>query len=105
MPDVNSWDLLEEQGTRIESLIEDVDIAYLDATFYGDEMPNISAFPHPKILESMDQFDDLPATEKSKVRFIHLNHSNPALLPDSKESQLIHERGYRVAGESEIVCL
>ncbi len=105
LPDINGWQAFDAQGTRIESLISEVDIAFLDATFYGDELPNISAFPHPKILESMARFDELPSGEKSKVRFIHLNHSNPALLPGSGERQTIQERGYAVAEELERHCL
>jgi len=105
LPDINGWDVFDASGTRIESLIERVDYAYLDATFYGDELPNISSFPHPKILESMRRFDGLPASEKTKVRFIHLNHSNPALVPGSKEARTIRERGYAVAGELETFCL
>ena len=105
LPDINGWDVFDETGTRIESLIERVDYAYLDATFYGDELPNISSFPHPKILESMQRFDALPSIEKSKVRFIHLNHSNPALLPGSRESETIRQRGYSVAAELEQHCL
>lgn len=105
LPDINGWPALDEQGTRIESLIADADVAYLDATFYGDELPNIGAFPHPKILESMQRFEALPEDERSKLRFIHLNHSNPALAPGSDESRAIEERGYAVAAEGERRCL
>ena len=105
LPDINGWDEFDTAGMKIESLIARVDFAYVDATFYGDELPNISSFPHPKILESMDRFDALPDSEKAKVRFIHLNHSNPALLPDSEERRTISERGYRVADEGEVRCL
>jgi pyrroloquinoline quinone biosynthesis protein B len=105
LPDINGWPDFDEYGTRIESLIEEVDVAYLDATFYGDELPNISAFPHPKILESMARFDGLDGDEKKKVRFIHLNHSNPALMPGSEESRAISARGYSVAAEGERHCL
>lgn len=105
LPDINSWRALDEQGTRIESLIANTEIAFLDATFYGDELPNISAFPHPKILESMERFDGLDAAEKSKLRFIHLNHSNPALRDDSAERRTIYDRGFAVAFEGERYCL
>lgn len=105
LPDINGWDVFDDAGTRIEALLERVDHAFLDATFYGDELPNISSFPHPKILESMARFDALPEREKAKVRFIHLNHSNPALLPDTAERHAISDRGYTVAAEGETHCL
>ena len=105
LPDIDSWSELDESGTTIEELIKKVDIAFLDATFYGDEMPNISEFPHPKVLGSMSRFDALPDVEKAKVRFIHLNHSNPVALPDSSERRLVIERGFSIAEENEIHCL
>lgn len=105
LPDINGWDVFDKTGTKIEALIERVDYAYLDATFFGDELPNISSFPHPKILESMLRFDKLPAGERMKVRFIHLNHSNPALQPHSDEARSIRERGYGIATEGESHCL
>ncbi|MEJ2152957.1 MAG: MBL fold metallo-hydrolase [Gemmatimonadota bacterium] len=76
IPDIDSWEEWEAQGTRIEDLIAEVDVAYLDATFYGDgEIPgrDMSSFPHPFITHSMDRFAELPPAERAKVRFIHLN--------------------------------
>lgn len=105
IPDINSWELFDDSGTQIETLIADVDYAFVDATFYGDELPNISQFPHPKILESMSRFDELPMREKQKIRFIHLNHSNPALRSGSPESEHILDRGYQTAKEGEHYCL
>ncbi len=105
IPDIDGWEIFDAAGTRIESLIEAVDFAFLDATFYGDELPDISRFPHPKILDQMDRFDALPPRHKAKIRFIHLNHSNPALTPGSKEARTIRERGYAVAAEGETYCL
>lgn len=105
IPDINGWEVFDEAGTRIEDLVESVDYAFVDATFYGDELPDISQFPHPKILGQMDRFDALPDDEKAKIRFIHLNHSNPALLPGSDEAKHVRERGYRVAAEGETYCL
>jgi pyrroloquinoline quinone biosynthesis protein B len=105
LPDIDSWAEFEDMGTRIEELIERVDLAFIDATFYGDEMPNISQFPHPKILESMTRFAKLPEAARDKIRFIHLNHSNPALLPDSPERRSIAARGFAVAEQGETHCL
>lgn len=105
IPDIDSWEAFDEAGTRIEALIAAADLAFLDATFYGDELPDISRFPHPKILDQMDRFDTMAAKDKAKIRFIHLNHSNPALIPGSKEAQTVQARGYAVAAEGEIHCL
>ena len=75
LPDIDKW---EKWTTPIESVLDRVDVAYLDATFYDErELPgrNLSEIPHPTIVESMRRL----AKYAGKVRFIHLNQSNPAL--------------------------
>lgn len=108
IPDIDKWEDWDSQGVRIEEQIAEVDVAYLDGTFYDNgEIPgcDMSSFPHPFIAHSMDRFSVLPAGEQEKVRFIHLNHTNPALRPDSTARRTIEERGFRVAEELEIVTL
>jgi len=108
IPDIDSWEEWDEMGMRIEDLLQTVDVAYLDATFFsGDELPgrDMSGFPHPFITHSMERFAGLPAKECAKVRFIHLNHTNPALDPTSAARRAIEEAGYRVAEQGERVGL
>ncbi len=115
IPDIDSWeewDTLTGSGRvangRIDNEIALVDVAYLDATFYANgEIPgrDMSGFPHPFITHSMDRFAVLPDAEKAKVRFIHLNHTNPALWPDSEARRTIEANGFQVAEEGEIVHL
>ncbi len=104
LPDIDRWEDLDAMGVRIEDLIRDVDVAYLDATFYSDgEIPgrDMSGFPHPFITRSMERFAALPAAERDKIRFIHLNHTNPALEPQSDARRAIESRGFHVAEEME----
>ncbi|MEM6645526.1 MAG: MBL fold metallo-hydrolase [Bacteroidota bacterium] len=108
IPDIDSWEDWDAEGTRIEDEIAKVDVAYLDATFYANgEIPgrDMSGFPHPFITHSMERFADLPASEKAKVRFIHLNHTNPALWEGTEARRTIAENGFRVAVEGEWVEL
>lgn len=108
IPDIDSWEEWDEMGWRIEDVIRSVDVAYLDATFYANgEIPgrDMSGFPHPFITHSMKRFADLPVEERAKVRFIHLNHTNAALFPDSDAYKTILRRGFRVAEELERVEL
>lgn len=108
LPDIDSWEELDAAGTRIEDLLADVDVAYLDASFYADgEIPgrDMSGFPHPFVTHSMERLQPLPAEERAKVRFIHLNHTNPALRPDSEARRNIRAHGFRVAEELEVVEL
>ncbi len=108
IPDIDSWEEWDAQGTRIEDEIAKVEVAYLDGTFYADgEIPgrDMSGFPHPFITHSMERFRDLPPEERAKVRFIHLNHTNPALWSDSEARKTIEQNGFRVAEEMERIQL
>jgi pyrroloquinoline quinone biosynthesis protein B len=108
IPDIDKWEDWDSQGERIEEIIAGVDVAYLDGTFYDlNEIPgrDMSAFPHPFIALSMERFATLPAAERAKVRFIHLNHTNPALNGTSEARLEIERRGFRVAQEGERIDL
>jgi pyrroloquinoline quinone biosynthesis protein B len=75
MPDADRWE-------DVEALIARVDVAYLDGTFFdAKELPgrNLAEIPHPLMRASMERFSKLPSQERAKIRFIHLNQSNPAL--------------------------
>ena len=108
LPDIDKWERWEEQGTRIQDVLGDVDVAYLDGTFFADgEVPgrSMSEIPHPFIVETMARFSDSPASEREKIRFIHLNRTNPALFAESEERLAIEKAGFRVAEMMEIVEL
>jgi pyrroloquinoline quinone biosynthesis protein B len=108
IPDIDQWEHWDEQGTRIEDEIAKVDVAYLDGSFYANgEIPgrDMSGFPHPFITHSMKRFGSLPEAERNKVRFIHLNHTNPALWPDSEAYRTVIENGFRLAEEGERIEL
>lgn len=108
LPDIDKWEDWEKWGTRIEDVISEVDVAYLDGTFYKDgEIPGRSMYdiPHPFIEESMKRFNSLPVSEKKKIRFIHFNRTNPALIDGSDAQREIENSGFRVAKEMEIVKL
>ena len=107
-PDIDAWEDWDAEGMRIEDEIAAVDVAYLDATFYANgEIPgrDMSGFPHPFVAHSMARFDALPAAEKSKIRFIHMNHTNPLHIPGDKERDTVRVNGFAVAEEGETFCL
>lgn len=98
LPDIDKW---EKWDKRVEDVIGGVNRAYVDGTFYADgEVPgrSMSEIPHPFIVESMTRLAALAA----KVRFIHLNHTNPA-LQEGKELREIRRSGFDVAKEGERV--
>lgn len=99
IPDIDKWHAWDED---IVELIRDVDYALLDASFYADgEIPGraMSEIPHPFVTESMQLFDQLDDAERARIIFIHINHTNPILDPDSDEYRDVIERGYRIAFE------
>jgi len=105
VPDINQW---AKWAVRLEKILAQVDIAYLDGTFYSaGELPgrSLSEVPHPLISETMKRLAPLPASERAKVRFIHFNHTNPALDPQSPASRAIHDGGFHLAAEGEKVGL
>lgn len=108
IPDIDSWEEWDALGVRVEDRIAEVDVAYLDGTFYANgEIPgrDMSGFPHPFITHSMERFAVLPAGERKKIRFIHLNHTNPALQVDSEASRDIERNGFGIAARMERVEL
>jgi pyrroloquinoline quinone biosynthesis protein B len=105
IPDIDKWEKWER---RIEEVVASADVAYIDGTFYADgEIPgrNMTEIPHPFIVETMQRLASLPMKEKSKIRFIHLNHTNPALSGDSAAAKAIAKAGFHVAAEGERALL
>ena len=99
IPDIDKWD---RWATDIKTLVRSVDYALLDATFFTDrELPgrDMSDIPHPFVAESMALFEDLSAEDKSRVIFIHMNHTNPLLIDGSPEQAEVERRGFRFARE------
>jgi pyrroloquinoline quinone biosynthesis protein B len=96
IPDIDKW---EKWKNNIIDEIKKVDYAFLDATFYsGAEINNrdISQIPHPFIIESIETFKDLDNYEKSKIIFIHFNHTNPVINPNSMEAKIVIEKGFKI---------
>ena len=99
IPDIDKWYLWEKS---IVDEIREVDYALIDATFYDSKEVNyrdISEIPHPFVIETMSLFKNSSKKEKSKIYFIHLNHTNPLLDEKSKEFNDIINKGYNVAYE------
>ena len=108
IPDIDSWEEWDDLGTLLEDVISQTDVAYVDGTFYDNgEIPgrDMSAFPHPFIAHTMERLAPLSPEERAKVRFIHLNHTNPSLLLESDARRTIEKNGFRVAEEMECVDL
>ena len=93
LPDIDAWGKWDRD---VRAEVAGVDVAFLDATFFsGAELPNRAQgeVPHPPVVRSMELLEGLG----DRVRWIHLNHTNP-LLGDPSPSE---DRGFRVAREGE----
>ena len=102
IPDIDKWSKWDRD---ILQLVAENDVLLLDGTFFDEgelEGRNMSDIPHPFIRESMQLFEHLSASQKSKIHFIHLNHSNPALIAGSDAWNEIHKRGFQVAVQGTI---
>ena len=98
IPDIDKWSKWERD---IVGEVRSVDCALLDATFFRDgELQGraMDEVPHPFVQETMQLFENQPESEKTKVTFIHFNHTNP-LLWDEKARQEVKGRGFSVAEE------
>jgi len=97
IPDIDKW---EKWDQSIIEYIKKVDYAFIDATFYDEKEISyraVSEIPHPFVIESMAKFQLLGAAEKSKIFFIHLNHTNPLLNPESSETKEVLKNGFKIA--------
>lgn len=95
IPDIDKWNLWNH---NIVDEVHKVDLAFLDATFYSlDELKsrNIQEVPHPTVLETMHLFDAETKANKSKIVFIHMNHTNP-LIWSKRQQKELNKTGFRI---------
>ncbi len=107
VPDTDAW---AKWPVPLETILdrEGITLAIVDATFYGlDELPgrDISQVPHPLITTSMDLLQARVDAGTLGVYFTHLNHSNPALDPESEARQTIERRGFHVLEDGQDLAL
>ena len=92
LPDIDKW---ETWSTPLESVLAHVDIAYIDGTFHdAGELPgrDLREIPHPLMTETLARLHGSPLL--TKVRFIHLNQSNP-LLRERRRGLVVARDGER----------
>jgi len=105
IPDIDKWEKMDQD---IKNVVSNVDYALLDGSFYdGQELPgrDMSEFPHPFIVESINLFSDLPKQDRSKIHFIHFNHTNPLLDLNSPQSNQVISLGYKLTYQGMVLEL
>jgi pyrroloquinoline quinone biosynthesis protein B len=98
LPDIDKWERWDAAGGSIESLLEAVDVALVDGTFFANgEIPrDMAQIPHPFVSESLERFAELPPALRQRIWFTHFNHSNP-LLTDPAARRTVREAGFGLA--------
>ena len=96
IPDIDKW---EKWDRNLSQLAKEFDFLLIDATFYDSKEINrdISEIPHPLVTETIDLLSGLDLKNRNKVYFIHMNHTNMMLDPDSKLSKLVTSKGFNIA--------
>lgn len=106
LPDIDGWDQWSE---NLEDMLRQVDVAYLDGTFFSAaELPpgrRLDEIPHPLMIDTLHRIRHLPPAVRQRVRFIHFNHTNPALHAPTFVRRAIDPLGVRIAVEGEEVFL
>ncbi|MEZ4905354.1 MAG: MBL fold metallo-hydrolase [Spirosomataceae bacterium] len=104
IPDIDKWQKWDQD---LVSVVKENDVLLLDGTFYQDGEINrpMSEVPHPFVVETMDLLKNLSDKERSKVHFIHLNHTNPILRPHTKERNEVLKKEFNIAAELQKVML
>lgn len=97
LPDIDKWD---RWSTSLKDIVMSSDLLFIDATFYDNSEINyrpIESIPHPFVVETMDLLKSLSKDDKKKIHFIHMNHTNPMLNPESKIASKVIEEGFNIA--------
>ncbi len=105
IPDIDKW---TKWSLNIIEEIKGVDLAFIDGTFFNaNELSgrSIDEIPHPLISESLNLFEKLSEIEKSKIHFIHFNHTNPVLNPKAPERKMIKDKGFKLAQQGMLISL
>ena len=103
IPDIDKWNKFDKD---ILEIVSNNDIAILDGSFYQNgEIPgrDMSEIPHPFIIETIDLMKKI--SDISDIFFIHLNHTNPALVQDSNAQKNIFEAGFKITEFGQMISL
>ncbi len=102
IPDIDKW---SKWKRNILDEVHNVDVAFLDATFYKNgelAYRNMSEVPHPFIEETMKLFEN--SADKAKIKFIHFNHTNPVFRKTAAQTEVL-KQGFGVCAESDVIDL
>ena len=100
IPDIDKW---QKWRSSLAEVVKGSDYVLLDGTFFRDgeiDRP-MSEVPHPFVTETMELLQDLSSKERSKVHFIHFNHSNLLVQGDAGAVRSVTGKGFGIAREGQ----
>lgn len=89
---------------EVVAQVRAADVAILDGTFFRKKelrRDDAGSVPHPAIADTMTAVSRLG----TKIVFTHLNHTNPALDPGSRETRAVEALGMRIGREGDVFPL
>ena len=90
VPDIDSW----EQWPEADSLLNAVNIAVVDASFYStSELGGRKPVAHPLVPDTMHRFKNIPG----QLVLTHFNHTNPVLDQNSPEREEVRSSAVLIA--------
>jgi pyrroloquinoline quinone biosynthesis protein B len=104
LPDIDRF----EAWPDLARVLRRVDVALVDGTFYSaEELPgrDLREIPHPFVGESLSLLLEAAGGRPVDLRFVHLNHSNPAADPRSWQARDVRSRGARIASDGDRIPL
>lgn len=104
IPDIDKW---QKWNQNLKDVVKSSDYVFIDGTFYQDGEINrpMSEVPHPFVSETLELLKDLSPHEKSKVFFIHFNHSNPLVQGNWPKIREVRQKGFNIAFERQKIDL
>jgi pyrroloquinoline quinone biosynthesis protein B len=101
IPDIDKWETWER---NIVEEVKKVDYAFVDASFFidGEIDRDMSKIPHPFTTQTTTLFENESLETKSKIHFIHFNHSNPTIKVRHHLKDSIMNLGFKFAMEGDI---
>lgn len=104
VPDIDAW---ERAPGLLDRLLDGVDVAYLDGTFFdGSELPerNLAEIRHPLMTRTMELLAARAQARPGTLRFLHCNHTNP-VLHDAALRARVEAAGFALAAQGERIVL
>lgn len=98
LPDIDQW----EAWAEAQAVLAAVDVAIVDATFYGrEELGGRDPVAHPYVPHTLSLFAGIPG----QLILTHFNHTNPVLDETSRAHQTVLAAGVQVAHVGQVLGL